>query len=194
MKKKIILFALLCICASMLASGTLAYFTAEDTAHNVITTGGVDIRLDEWQDTGAGLVPYPEEPARVMPGDAVSKVAEVANLAAESYIRAKISVVFYDADGNVMQLDADTLAGLLHIAVNGEDWLQKDGEPDWYYYSTSVLTSETTAPLFTEVVFDGPNMTNEYQNCTVEILVVAQAVQSANNGANVFEATGWPAD
>ena len=49
-----------------------------------------------------------------------------------------------------------------------------------------------TKPLFTEVVFDGPNMTNEYQNCTVEVIVTAQAVQSANNGEAVLTADGWP--
>jgi len=37
-------------------------------------------------------------------------------------------------------------------------------------------------------------MGNEYQNCTVSVDVSAQAVQVANNGADVLEAKGWPAE
>ena len=45
MKKRILLVAILVICLSVLASGTLAFFTTEAIARNVITTGGVGIDL-----------------------------------------------------------------------------------------------------------------------------------------------------
>ena len=48
MKKKLLMLSAVAICIAILAAGTLAFFTAEDTAHNVITTGGVDIKLYEW--------------------------------------------------------------------------------------------------------------------------------------------------
>ena len=35
-------------------------------------------------------------------------------------------------------------------------------------------------------------MTDEYQNCTVEVVVYAQAVQVANNGDSATAAAGWP--
>lgn len=47
MKKKILLVAALTICLAIAVSGTLAYFTAEDTVHNVITSGGVNIKVVE---------------------------------------------------------------------------------------------------------------------------------------------------
>ena len=47
MKRRLLLAAVITICLSMAAYGTLAFFTAEDTAHNVITSGGVDIDLLE---------------------------------------------------------------------------------------------------------------------------------------------------
>ena len=43
MKRKLLVISLVVICAAILAAGTLAYFNAEGTAHNVITTGGVKI-------------------------------------------------------------------------------------------------------------------------------------------------------
>ena len=35
-------------------------------------------------------------------------------------------------------------------------------------------------------------MGNEYQGATATVDIVAQAVQTANNGATVEDATGWP--
>ena len=35
-------------------------------------------------------------------------------------------------------------------------------------------------------------MGNEYQNSVANIVIDAQAVQVANNGADVMEAKGWP--
>ena len=36
-------------------------------------------------------------------------------------------------------------------------------------------------------------MGNEYQGATATVDIVAQAVQTANNGKTVTAATGWPA-
>jgi len=192
MKKKILLLAAVAICTSILASGTLAYFTAEDKAHNVITTNAVDIQIEEWQNEVGN--PYPDEVISVTPGVTVSKIATVKNLEAPSYIRAKFGVVITRKGGSVMELSPETLASIISLTMNGEDWLRKDGDDEWWYYNAPVQTGESTEAFFTEVVFDGSNMTNEYQNCTVEIIVKAQAVQTANNGSSALEAadTSWP--
>ena len=192
MKKKLLLLASVAICAAILASGTLAYFTAEDEVHNVITSGAVDIQIEEWQDKIGN--PYPDDPIDVMPGVTVSKIATIKNLEAEAYIRAKFEVVITRADETVMELSPETLASIITLTMNGEDWLRKDGDGEWWYYNVPVKTGESTEAFFTEVVFDGPNMTNEYQNCTVEVIVKAQGVQTANNGTSALEAAGWSAE
>lgn len=191
MKKKILLLAVVAICAAIIASGTLAYFTAEDQVHNVITSGAVDIEIEEWQDKIGN--PYPDDPISVMPGVTVSKIATIKNLEAEAYIRAKFEVVITREDGSAMELSPETLASIISLTMNGEDWLRKDGDGEWWYYADAVAAGASTEAFFTEVVFDGPNMTNEYQNCTVEVIVKAQAVQTANNGESALEAAGWPA-
>ena len=194
MKKKIFLLASAVIYLAILASGTIAYFTAEDEVHNVITSDAVDIQIEEWQKAGDEFVPYPKEsPIEVMPGVTVSKIVTIKNLEAESYIRAKFEVVINDSNGNVMQISPETLAGIITLTMNGEDWMRKDGDDEWWYYADSVEMGASTEAFFTEVVFDGPNMTNEYQNCTVEVIVDAQAVQTSNNGESAIEAAGWPA-
>ena len=192
MKKKLLLLAVVAICAAILASGTLAYFTSADQVHNVITSGAVDIQIEEWQDEIGN--PYPDEPIEVMPGVTVSKIATIKNWEAEAYIRAKFEVVITDANGNEMQIAPETLASMITLTMNGEDWQSKDGDGEWWYYNDPVKTGESTEAFFTEVVFDGPNMTNEYQNCTAQVIVTAQGVQTANNGASALEAAGWPAE
>lgn len=197
MKKKLLLLAAVAICAAILASGTLAYFTSEDQVHNVITTNAVDIEIEEWQKTDEGLVSYPKEnPIEVMPGVNVSKIATVKNLEAEAYIRAKFEIEITKADGSKMELTPDALKDVISLAINGEGntWLRKDVDGEWWYYNAPVKTGESTEAFFTEVVFDGPNMTNEYQSCTVEVIVKAQGVQTANNGASALDAAGWPAE
>ena len=78
MKKwKIVALCTVLACLSIVASGTLAYFTAQETAHNVITSGGVDIQLNEFSERGnEELVPW-QDVDGVMPGAEISKIAVV---------------------------------------------------------------------------------------------------------------------
>ena len=189
MKKKIFAMAVMLICISILASTTLAYFTDVETARNVITSDGIDIAIEEWQETPAGLIPYPSQPITVMPGISVSKIVTVRNQDAQSFVRAKLVLTLKDAAGKEMEITSETMEKIIHLAMNAQDWTEKDG---WWYYGSAVNTGEATKPLMTGVSFDGFNITNEYQNCTLEIYVCAQAVQAANNGNTAMEAAGWP--
>lgn len=194
MKKKIFAGAIIVICLSILAAGTIAYFTDEDTAHNVITSNAVDIAVEEWQEVEGELVPYPADPVEIMPGATLSKIVTVLNQEAEAYVRARYELIITDENGNIMELDEETLSRMIMIAVDTENWLTKPENDGWFYYLSSVATGESTAALFTEVVFSGIDITNEYQNCTVEINVYAQGVQTANNGDSALEAAGWPGE
>ena len=46
-KRKLFSLAVIAMCLSIVGTGTLAYFTDSTTAHNVITTGNIDIELIE---------------------------------------------------------------------------------------------------------------------------------------------------
>ena len=189
MKKRIFALAVVLICLSILASTTLAYFTDIDTARNVITSDGINITVEEWQETPDGLIPYPSQPITVMPGISVSKIVTVRNQEAQSFVRAKLVLTLKDATGKEMEITSETMEKIIHLTMNAQDWTEKDG---WWYYVGAVSTGAATKPLMTGVSFDGVNMANEYQKCTLEIHVYAQAVQAANNGSNALEAAGWP--
>lgn len=184
MKRKLLIGAIFCICLSVLAGGSLAYYTAENTAHNVITTGGIDIAVQEWADTDK-TTPFPEGGVDdVMPGTAVTKIVEVKNTGAnDAYIRVKVDKSIELAGEGTPDLS------LLALDMNQTDWT--DGGDGYYYYNEILAPGEVTAPLFTTVSFD-PGMDNLYQNSAAAVDVAAYAVQADNNGDTVLEAQGWP--
>ena len=187
MKKKILLAAAVVICLTIAVSGTLAYFTFEDTAHNVITSGGVSIEVVEKTKStdGAELEDFPKEGITgVMPGTEVSKIVSVRNTGnSEAWVRVKVDATIKSAEGEG-KLPSDVMT----YTVSG-DWTEKDG---YYYYNNKVPAGESTSILFDTVKFD-PEMGNKYQNCKANIKISAQAVQTANNGTTVMDAQGWPA-
>lgn len=185
MKKKILLVTAVVICLAIASAGTMAYFTSEDAAHNVITSGGVNIELVEKTEGEDGtLVDFPEGGIKgVMPGSDVSKIVSVKNTGeSEVWIRVRVEAGIQAADGG--ELPADVMSFEV-----GSGWhMDFDG---YIYYAEPVAPGESTELLF-DVVHFSPEMGNAYQNCTANIVISAQAVQTANNGSTVTEAAGWP--
>lgn len=188
MKKKILYIAAIVICLSIMTGGTLAYYTANDTARNVITSGGIEVKVVEQQLVDGSLKDYPADPIAVMPATTVSKIVSAQSLQQAAWIRMNYTVTVYDADNKVREVSDDELNKVIRIAPDSANWTLKDG---WWYYAEAVKGGDLTKPLFKEVAFSGPDMGNEYQMCTVVIDVTAEAVQQANNGNTVMEALGW---
>lgn len=180
-KRKIFLLAILVCCAALAAAGTLAYFTAEETAYNVITTGKLAMTLHE--ETTGGK-PFPKEGiSGVTPGQIVDKVVYVENTGTvDLYARISLAMSVTGADGKPLPTDVMTLD------LNTADWTKQG---DCYYYNKPLAPGEKTAPLFKTVTF-AADMGNEYMECTAKINVTAQTVQSRNNGDTVLDAQGWP--
>lgn len=188
-KRIIAVLAITSILAVMVFQ-TLAFFTAEDTALNRVTMGNVALILndDTINPETEELEPFPVEGFDlVMPGDVIDKIVSVTNDGDNPIwvrIRLDRSILLAgeaaDVDFNVLGLD-----------LNDEDWTE--GADGWFYYNEILAPGETTENLFTQVTFP-TSLGNEFMNAEVEIDVLAQGVQSQNNGLTVQEATGWPAD
>lgn len=186
MKKRAFAIAVIVICLSILATTTLAYYTTADVTRNVITSSGIAIQIEEVDADGN---PYPVKPVLIMPSEEVDKVVKVCNVQRDSFIRAKIDVAI-KKDGKPTDLDPSVVA----ITLGSEKWLTKEGDSQWLYYDKLMGYDEYTEELMTKVSFSGPGMTNEYQGCTIEVTITAQAVQADNNKTTVLEALGWPGD
>lgn len=184
MKKKLCVIALLVICLATAAYGTSAYFTHEQTATNVITSGSIKVELQEWSDTGSGLVPF-EDIDGVLPGMEISKIVQVKNTGGQAaWVRVSADKDIHLAEGD----DGEVDLSLLSYDLNTAFWTEKDG---FYYYNTILQPNEVTEPLFTKVIFSA-TMSNMYQNSKAVIDVTAQATQVANNGTCAIDAAGWP--
>ena len=187
MKKKIVLASMLLIMLSIAGYGTMAYFTAEGTATNVITTGDIGIEIKETSlDESGEEVPF-VSPVEVMPSTVVSKIVRVVNIGGQdAFIRVSLSstVLFSDQQSGVADPD------LVYMDINRQAWQEKDG---FYYYKEPVAPGQETEPLFKKVTF-APEMDNQYMHTTFTVDVNAQATQVANNGSSAIHALGWPAE
>ena len=188
MKKKLLALSVVVAVLAIAAAGTLAYFTADETAHNVITTGGVDIELLETAVNEDGAtVPF-EDVANVVPDTEVSKIVEVKNTGeSAAWIRVSVEKAIELAQAPE---DAEADLSLVTMDFNEEDWTYEDG---YYYYNAELKPSAETEPLFTAVSF-AAEMGNMYQESTATVSVIAQATQVVNNGGSALEAAGWPAE
>ena len=183
MKQKLLIVSALAILVAILAGGTLAYFTAEGTAHNVISSGNVEIEVQEWADTGKKE--EFEDLEGIMPGMEVTKIAEVRTTGnGDAWVRVKLVKSI-----TMTNQTASPNLDLIRLELDNKDWkLANDG---YYYYQKVLKSGETTTPILNSVTFDKA-MGNEYQNCRANLVISAQAVQTANNGETVLEAKGWP--
>lgn len=187
MKKKLLVIAAIAICASMVGYGTLAYFTYEDTATNIITAGDIQIELEYLTETEDGsLTPCEDVVENVLPGMAVSRILQVKNTSKnDAWIRVAVDKSLTLAEGVEGEVDLS----LVTLNLNTEYWAEQDG---YYYYLSALKPGATTEPLFTTVTFS-TQMSNLYQHGTAVIKANAQATQVTNNGSTVLEAAGWPA-
>lgn len=187
MKKGLLILSLLVINMALLIGGTVAHFTDIGTAENAITTGNIDIELIE---TDAEGNPF-ENVSGILPGAKVDKVVTVKNTADNPcWVRINVKKEILLSEGSAGTPDLS----LLEMDFNTSEWTESDG---FFYYNSILKPGETTVPLFTAVTFS-PKMGNMYAECTANVTVQAQAVQSTNNGIKegqtVLDVAGWPMD
>ena len=185
-KQKLLTLSAVAIVAALSAYGSVAYFTAEDTARNVITAGKVKIELQEKMLTpdGEKTVPF-EDQLGVMPGSEVSKIVEVKNTGGQdAWVRVSVNKAIELAEGVEDEVDLS----LISFDLNTDYWTEKDG---FYYYTAKLAPGHTTEPLFTAVTF-AKTMSNQYQNSKAILTVNAYATQTVHNGNTALEAAGWP--
>ena len=185
-KQKLLTLSAVAIVAALSAYGSVAYFTAEDTARNVITAGKLKIELQEKMLTpdGEKTVPF-EDQLGVMPGSEVSKIVEVKNTGGQdAWVRVSVNKAIELAEGVEDEVDLS----LISFDLNTDYWTEKDG---FYYYTAKLAPGHTTEPLFTAVTF-AKTMSNQYQNSKAILTVNAYATQTVHNGNTALEAAGWP--
>ncbi len=197
MKRKIAALAVIVIALSLAAYGTVAYFTATGTAHNVLTMGNIGIKLNDKtkvvENGETKLVEFTTEYPNgmpVMPATEASKIVSVENTgSAPAWVRVRIEKTVEPADAAVTGLDTK------YVGLNYNTAKWDDGGDGFWYYKEPLKPGAVTPDLFDTVTFS-KDMGNEYMNCRFNIIVSAQAVQADNNaigeGQSVRDVAGWP--
>jgi predicted ribosomally synthesized peptide with SipW-like signal peptide len=165
MKKRLLAAAALSLC---LCQGTWAYFSVQKTSHKTIQSGTVQaaLRIN-------GTKSEQSVSTHILPGAALQNTIQAENESESSvWIRIKINTASLPA-----QLD-----------INEDDWLEKDG---WHYLKRPLQGREISPALCTQLSFP-KELGNEFQNQTLTLSIVLQAVQHANNGTSPLQAAGWP--
>ena len=198
MKKKILVLAALICGLAIISYGTYAFYQYSDTAHNIITTNGITVKVEEWMDDGNGeLVEFPKDSIVIMPGATVSKIVTVRNIDADAFLRCRYECYVVDKNGDKMELTPEQIREIMIIDENPISEEYPEGaytklDDGWFYYNTALKKNEVTAPLFTKVYFPPEVLTNEFQNAKLIIDIEVGAVQVTNNADSVFDAEGWP--
>ena len=174
MKRKLALTSAVVLILALLAAGTFAYFTKDARATNVITTGTIDITLNDeirgGEKTGTGW-----KLEGVMPGQAVEeKVSITNNGSAEAWLRVKLAVRV-TVDGEEMPLTFGDGQSVLQFET-GDGWLAQDG---YYYYRNATKSGDTTEQLFSSLQLN-PLLPNAYQGCIVTVDAPATDVHVHN--------------
>ncbi|MGN0485453.1 MAG: SipW-dependent-type signal peptide-containing protein [Lachnospiraceae bacterium] len=177
-KKNVTLAALAAaVVVAIGAGGTFAYFTDQADAKNTITTGKVDIRLDE------PLFDQATENRTmtgVMPGQEITKdptitVAEDSN---SVYLRAAITIeglsqMNDDATDATYQ---EELENALQPSLRENGW---EKSSDGYYYLSESKKAGASVPIFTTFTIP-KTWNNQIAGKTFTIKVQAEAIQSEN--------------
>ena len=181
-RSRLLLIALAAILVTVLTQSTLAFYTTIGKTTNVVTSGGIELKIHEKTVDGSD---FPAEGVYIIPGDIVSKQVSVENTCKHPfYLRLKL----VSGSSN----EALSVEECLKMDIDTQNWTYMDG---YYYYNTILQPEETTPALFTQVEIVGSRVDQTHIGSTLSLTVNAYAVQSENNPAGFpWEASGWPAE
>lgn len=180
-KKKLLTMVLALVLIGAVGVGaTLAYFTDNDSATNVVTMGHVNIELTEEEWT------YGEEGITgVTPGQEIAKDPTITLVgdSLDAYVRIKLEVTGFDGVENADAYKAEILEDL----VLGEGWTKVG---NYYYYAEKLTKDNASTTALFESVTIPYEWTNDVANATFNILVSAEAIQADNLAEDFFAEDG----
>lgn len=157
MKRSLVLVVSLLALLLVVAGGTLAWLTAQDSVSNTFTPAHVTCNVDETFQDGTK--------SDVM----IKNTSDI-----PVYIRASIIVTWKDSNGNVYGQKPASSDYDMKMAANSDWVLGTDG---YYYYTSPVAVGDTTGTLISScTVKAGATPPGDDYKLSVEI--IAEAIQS----------------
>lgn len=136
----------------------------ETSVTNNLSIGDINIKLNEYEIKDGKKIEY-ENNKIVLPGQSVSKIVEITNVANPSWIRMKVE---YTSNSGINKMDDS----MIHVLDN---WMKQG---DYFYYKNIVNTNETIQ--FIDTITIPYEWDSDYKEKNFLIVITAEAVQSKN--------------
>lgn len=187
-KRNILLVILLVLLVLAAVSFALTFRTHTGWVDDRVAYGNVELEVIENTLSGGVEVPFTQDTPVYISADEYSRIVRVKNTGKHPvYVRVALSLTAADSSGQETVLPADFFS----FNINTNDWKESDG---WYYYESADLTeNEETNTLMTKIMFNHTKL-SVVAGGQLTLHIRAEAVQSENNGNNVWQAAGWPTD
>lgn len=149
------------------------------TVENHIQTGDINIQLEEYQIDEQGKESIYDFNDSVLPGDSISKIPRITNLAEPCYIRVHLTFP-QPEDMTLPGLSDEHLQGISH------KWIQID---DYYYYPDILNTGDTLD--FFQSVYIPSDFENEYAGQELAVSIQIDAIQAKNFTPDFTSTAPW---
>ena len=174
MRKKIAI-TLLVVLIAIAGVQSMANHTTARKVTNVITAGGVQIRVNQSAENKG-------ESEEIEPGARRENSVSIENTGKNgAYVKVEVRAL---SEGKAIELE-----DVLKLNIDRENWRYEDG---YYYYVKELKQGEETQALYTEEIFSEEALREKYTGKEIEVEIIGYAVQSANNGKEATKAEGWP--
>lgn len=184
-------------------SGTWAYYQDSVTVQNHISTGDVNIGIQEYQQVDGKEILYDTTEERiVLPSEEISKIPRITNYAETCYVRAKVTYQTKSVSDSDTKKEEDAIESAgsdvdetektevclsdENISGISDQWIRK-GE---YYYYTEPLKNGESVDLFQKVTIPA-EWTEATSGTTLGITVTAEAIQAANFTPDFQTGSPW---
>ncbi len=200
-KKKVFVAALAICLIAIISMGTLAWFTAEDSAENIfkVSTDDVtqkpDFKLDLFEHNilADGTLGTEEVASNtynhIAPGDELAKDPTVRNDGAyDMWVRVNVTLTDYAVWEDILGDGYDFSAILEGVNADWTVDANSVGTDTLVFYKNTKLATGESSTVFTGVNIPGEEFTVDNIPTEFKLNIVAQAIQADNTGATAQEA------
>lgn len=164
--------------AAVLLTSTAAAAVSQVSTVEMLSTGKVDIRLEELTRESGELSSWVDGIA-VMPGMEISKIPRISNEAEDCYVRALVG--FSGGEESGQMLNVTDLYGI------SDDWVRRG---DYYYYK-KILRSKESTELFQGIRIPENWEQNGISDENWEVRVQVDAIQAAHIEPDFYAESPW---
>lgn len=200
-KKKVFVAALAICLIAIISMGTLAWFTAEDSAENIfkVSTDDVtqkpDFKLDLFEHNilADGTLGTEEVESNtynhIAPGDELAKDPTVRNDGAyDMWVRVNVTLTDYAVWEDILGDGYDFSAILEGVNADWTVDANSVGTDTLVFYKNTKLATGESSTVFTGVKIPGEEFTVDNIPTEFKLNIVAQAIQADNTGVTAQEA------